>query len=247
MDKLVIIKKIKEKKSLNNLDDKLVLEKLENYLIKNNIKIENLNERSANFKKIVKELRNDLNRTYGCFNLDDKFSLESNSSTKERMKIYPRLYENIFKITGKPETIVDLSCGFNPLSYSYINFKPKFIVSELNENDCKRLENYFKDNKIDGKVLQIDLTKFNKLPEGEICFLFKVLDIIETKGHRLAERIIRELKCKFIVVSFSTRSLKGEKMKFPRRTWFEVMLTRLGLNFEKLEYENELFYVINKE
>jgi len=247
MDTSEIIKKIKEKKSLNQTDNNLVLEKVNNYLKQKKIDITKLNLRSADFKKIIKEVRNELNRIYGCFNLDNKFSLESNSSTKERIKIYPRLYKNIFAITGEPKTIVDLSCGFNPLSYKFIPSKCDYIVSELNKSDCDRLKNYFEREGLNAKVIQIDLSKETNLPSGDVCFLFKILESIEQKGHKIAERIIKTLKCRFIVVSFSTKTLRGNKMKFPRRIWFEVMLKRLGMEYERLDYENELFYIINKE
>ncbi|MAH07128.1 hypothetical protein CMI38_02665, partial [Candidatus Pacearchaeota archaeon] len=38
-------------------------------------------------------------------------------STKERLKDYSEIYSKIFSITGKPERIVDLGCGMNPLSF----------------------------------------------------------------------------------------------------------------------------------
>ena len=198
-----IIKKIKEKKELKNLDDKLILEKIKNYFcrypkLEKQVLISN--KKSDIFKKIVKNLRNELNRIYGCFNLNNNFNLESNSSTKERINIYPILYKDIFRITGKPQIIVDLSCGLNPLSYKYIKFKCKYVVSELNKTDCVKLENYFKENYINGVVLQIDLTKENKIPSGDVCFLFKVLDSIENKGHKLAERLINNIRSRYIVV-----------------------------------------------
>ena len=45
------------------------------------------------------------------------------SSTKERLRYYPRLYEQIFKITGKPQTILDLGSGINPFSFNYMNLR----------------------------------------------------------------------------------------------------------------------------
>ena len=41
----------------------------------------------------------------------------------ERISIYKDLYKQIFKITKKPKSILDLGCGLNPLSYPLMNLK----------------------------------------------------------------------------------------------------------------------------
>ena len=74
----LLIQKVKEKKSLKNLDDKIIEEALKKYLNKSTDKT---NPKSSSFKKAVKETRNELNRVYGCFILKDNLTLEAHSST----------------------------------------------------------------------------------------------------------------------------------------------------------------------
>ena len=61
-----------------------------------------------------------------------------------------------------------------------------------------------------------------------------------------SEKLIENLNSRFIVVSFSTKTLSGKKMNFPERNWFGRMLMRLGKKFKKINFENEVFYVITK-
>lgn len=181
-------------------------------------------------------------------------------STQERMEIYPTIYDKIFSITGKPRVILDLGCGMNPASVFYMHIRLdtiKYYASELSEKDSLFLEKYFDAMKIKGKAIPIDLKKPNLLAnleieeigvsEADVCFLFKVLDTIEKKGHKLAEELIKAINAKWIIASFATHKLGGRRMEYPRRGWIEKMLERLGYKFKIIEEENEIFYVIKKE
>lgn len=242
-----LIRKIKEKKSLNNLDDEFVKKYIDKYFLEN-LKIKKIldehskPEKSKYYKIVVKNVRNELNKIYGVFWLDNKESLESHKSSKERLKIYPEIYKKIFKITGYPNSILDISCGLNPLSYKGIK-NIKFIVTELSKKDCELLKNYFSKNKINGEVLQMDLFEENKFPKADICFLFKILNIVSKKK---TEEIITSLDCKYIIASFSLIDIYGRRMHYPLQGWFQRMLKRLNLRYSLIKEENEIFYVIKK-
>ena len=244
-----LVQKIKEKKTLSNLDDEIIEEYIKDYFKKNpKIKVILKNhskpEKSKEFKNIIKEIRNNLNRIYGQFQLNKNLTLEGHKSTKERINIYTHIYKKIFSITGEPKIILDISSGLNPLSYKYLTCKPYYIATELTKYDCEILKGYFKKENINGKVLQIDLFKENKFPKADIAFLFKVLDILNNK--KLAENIIKNLDVRYIVASFSLITVKGKRMNYPMQGWFQRMLKRLNLNYQIIKEENEIFYVIKK-
>ena len=246
----LLIKKIKEKSSLSNLDDEFIRGFIDNYF-KKNPKIKVILEKhpklenSKEFKNIIKETRSELNRIYGQFQLNKNLTLESHKSTKERIKIYPYIYKKIFLITGKPKIILDISCGLNPLSCKYLGCKPYYIATELTKKDCETLRDYFKKENIKGEVLQINIFKENKFPKADIAFLFKILDTLNNK--KLVENIIKNLSVKYIVVSFSLIDIKGKKMNYPLQGWFQRMLKRLNLKYILIKEENEIFYVIKKD
>lgn len=265
-----LIKKIKEKKELKNISDEYVLQAIKKFLMQNPKSkkiIQEKSTRSKQYKEIIKKIRAKLRLEYGMFSEDlekrekllnklkkDKIAteklLKTHKSTKERIEIYPFIYQKIFSITGKPNTILDLGCGMNPVSIPYMKLKRvKYYASELNKQDCKFLEKYFQIMKIKGKAFAIDLKKPNllkKLPQVHICFLFKILDTIEKKGHKLAEEIIKKIKAKWIIASFATHKLGGKPMKHPYRVWLEKMLERIGYEYKIIKERNEIFYAIKK-
>ena len=242
-----LIKKIKSKKPLDRLDNTFVQEFVEDFF-KTNYKIKKKFSEGLLKKKdeelIIKSVRNELNKMYGQFWNSDDLELEAHKSSKERLEFYDKVYSFIFSITGKPKKVLDLGCGLNPLSYKDIKDGIYFIATELTNYDCEKIRYFFKKNEIKGEVIKSDLRTYSKFPEVDVCFMFKILDSLESKGHLLSEKLIKEIKAKYIVASFSTQNIKGKKMNYPRRGWIEIMLQRLGLIYTKYEESNEIFYII---
>ena len=135
-----IIKKIKSKKQLQNLDDSLIKKQVKLYLKKNSL---NLNLNKKQLTSLIKTIRKNLHEIYGVFQLNIKKRylyfeqlksnpvsldlhnkiLSTHKSTKERLQIYPILYKKLFSLTMKPKSILDLSAGLNPFSFPYMNLK----------------------------------------------------------------------------------------------------------------------------
>lgn len=217
----------------------------------------------------VKEIKTELHRLYGAFQttkkarrerllseLENKYSLEivnqilaTNRSSKERISAYNSLYKKIFSITGKPKIILDLGAGLNPISYPYIyeaGAEPLYYAYDVNEADRDFINRYFKIIGAKGKAEIFDLRADKGLQKADVCFLFKTIDVIEDKGHKVAEDLITSLGCKWVVVSFAIKTLSGRKMRYAYRGWFERMCERLALRYEKIETENEIFYIVKK-
>ena len=180
--------------------------------------------------------------------------LKTHLSTKERLPYYSELYSDIFKITKKPKSILDLGCGLNPFSIPWMGLKNiKYIATDISKEDLNFINKFFKIIKIDGKVKELDLVKIKKenvlkqFPKVNICFLFKVFESIElTKGHKLSELIIINVKANFVIVSFPTKTLLNKPMKMTKRPWLERMLKRLNYNYEIYETGNEIYYIVTK-
>lgn len=243
---------IKEKKELSGLADFIVEDALNFYLKKNKINRDNLSEKEK--KIIVKEVRNNLRKLSGRFQndsqdytlsdeLDVTYLLKKHSSTKERLEDYPILKEKINSLNVR--SILDLGCGINPIAIA--SSSVRYYALDINESDLDIVRKYFEANNIAGEVFTYDLRNIdNSLPKADLCLIFKVFDVLETKGHKLAEKIIQKLNCKFLLVSFSTKTLSGKPMNHPQRGWMEQLLKRLNCKYESFKNKNEIFYLITK-
>ena len=274
-----IIFEVKKKKVLSSLSDKfiksLIVDFFEKYpQIEKNLEKHPKFLKSKDFKFLLKEIRKRLHAVYGIFilykkdlnilknhlektkKLDSKALdihqkiLLSHKSSAERFDSYDFVYESIFDITGKPDKILDLACGLNPLSFPWMHLKKVFYYAyELTEDDSKFIQDYFDSMKnysgLKGKALAMDLLNLEKLPKVDVCFLFKVLDSLEDIKKNYSEMLLKKIPADFIVVSFPTMSIGG-KNRIKQRGWFFRLLRKLNYSAKTFEIENEIFYVIKK-
>ncbi len=243
-----IIRKVKEKKSLDKLGDSYVEKFLDIILRREDrlrIKLNKNILKEKDKEKIIKLTRNELNKRYGQF-WKKYGDIISHKSSDERKEIYEEVYKKIFSITGKPRTLLDIGAGVNTLSYDLIGKEVYYYVNELTLHDCEYIRKYLSDNNFKFEIIIGDITELNDFPKTDVCFMFKLLDSLDVKGHKITEELIKKLRSKYIVVSFSNLGINNRKMNFPRRKWFEAMLKRLSLEFEKVEFTSESFYIIKK-
>ncbi|MBS3146015.1 hypothetical protein J4414_04400, partial [Candidatus Woesearchaeota archaeon] len=258
------IKDIKSKKELKNLDNKFVEEKLNFYLKKHPLENKPFKQlkRSKKYRLMLKSIRKDLREIYGAFikekpslnNLKEVLKtkklnqtleehnqiLKTHQSTSERLNNYKEIYKNIFKEI-KPESILDLACGLNPLSFPYMGLEDVYyIASELNKEDCNFIKDYLDLIKVKNKVIPLNLTKdyekLNKI-KVDIAFLFKTLDSLEKIKRNISKDLLKNINSRYIAVSFAIKSLSGRK-PIKERGWFYRILRELDLNFKTFETEN---------
>lgn len=253
MDKNQLLEKIKQKKELSGLSNILISEIIESYLAKNKLFIHELNP--SKLKVIIKAIRAELRLYAGRFQKPFKKRhellkqnkvqelLKTHLSTEERLHYYSKLKRKINSLN--PSSVLDLGCGINPIALA--NKKIRYYAADINEEDLSFVREYFEKKKIKGKVFYYNLKNIKSdLPKADVCLIFKVFDIIETKGHKLAERIIKAVPCKYIIISFPTKTLSKAAMRHPQRGWIERLFNRLEYKFKSFKSENEIFYLAEK-
>ena len=198
-------------------------------------KLDKKKERDA----LVKNIKKTLYKGIGAFA----------KKTKEHISTQDRDYDvylSIFNITGFPKKIVDLGAGLNPLMYDKLGCKPEYIEYEINKECVDKVNKFFSDNKIKGEAYCEDVLEL-KLPKADVYFLFKLLESVElVKSHKISEELIKSTPSNWVVISFATKTLSGLPMRVPKRRWVELMLTRLCYEYNIIDTENEMFYVIHK-
>jgi len=204
---------------------------------------------------LVKKIRSKLRLLTGRFQTSSKERdallqkgdilslLKTHSSTKERIEFYSELNSRIYSLSIK--SILDLGAGLNPIAVA--NQSVIYYAVDIKRDELQLIGKFFKKNKIRGKTIYCDLRHLDCIfPKADICLIFKVFDVLETGGHKLAEKIIRDTDCKYFIVSFSTKTLSGQPMNHPQRGWIERLLSRLGFKFEVFKSNNEIFYLFTK-
>jgi hypothetical protein len=252
MEMKEIVEKVKRKKELSRVNERLIME-----LIRKNKNYEKfLKERKKIFeKRVIKEVRAMLRKlltpmpalfykkySYFLKNVDKEIEriLDMNLSFRERKNNYGWLIGEIKKIN--PERILDIGCGFTLLAFYYFNFKPKaYIGVDIDGYVVDLINRFMEVKRIDGKVF-CDFDFNFKTTRNDLILILKVLDGIEKIEKGKSEKII-EMKGKKIV-SFPLVTW-GRKRKIKQRVWFEKILKKHNLYFKKFEKGNEVFYFLD--
>ena len=78
-----------------------------------------------------------------------------------------------------------------------------------------------------------------------VVIIFRIMHYLIGKNRKLFFiNLIKSLDCKYLVASFSKKTISLKEMRNPERKWFESLLNKLGLKYKKLDFENEVFYLI---
>ncbi len=183
--------------------------------------------------------------------------LATHSSTRERLPWYPQLYRKLFSLTGKPLSIIDLGCGINPFSFPLMGLRRcTYYALDISGEEITLLQQFFdalhaKNQAFHGSAEILDLAHWGKLAhfkKADVCFLFKMTDVLDRgKGHKATEAVIKTVPARWAIVSFPTRTMSGVAMNVPRRSWFEWLCRRLGYKYRSVLFENEIFYVVEKD
>lgn len=262
LDDAFVLKRLNDSIKHNPLlKDKLKSEKNKKHLLKNKA-----------IKQLIKDIRAYLRLAHGMFqtkesnkisklleslkgitdeqgllskdSLDQhKKILKAHRSTKERLNQYSTIYNKIFQITKEPKSILDLGCGINPISCIFINHPVKIHSRELSRDDIDHLKTYYEIAGIKGSIKQTDLLTERKFPKADICFMFKVVDVLENQKRGVIHNLLDIIDVRHIVISFATKTLGGKTMR-TKRTWFTNTLKHKRLKYETISTENEIFYVI---
>lgn len=247
-----LVRKVKEKKELQHLDDSFVHYYVTEYLRINKKERELIaGDKKSAIEKLVKHVRGIARPIFGVFvQPQAKSLLESHKSTQERLSFYSRFFEEIFKITGAPTSVLDLACGYNPIAfYEFTTLRTtQYVCQDI--FDGKVLQDYFKNNSYDATYKPFDIIKnldeLRNKPFShifDICFLLKSLDTLESQSLHFSYDLFDAIRAKYIVVSFPTINVKGELLQRSSHNWFIKVLQRKNYSHTKIVFPNEVVYV----
>ena len=176
--------------------------------------------------------------------------LSRHASTRERLPLsdLDALWQRITGITGRPQSVLDLACGINPL---YLGARGIPTVGVDISGAAVYAVNCFHETYgMPVSAQCADLLCPGAIP-GE-CFdlalLYKLLPLLERQEAGGAARVMNAAKARFLVVSFPTRTLGGRSVgmavNYPR--WMAEHLPGGMTVLEQFETRNELYYIIKK-
>ena len=226
-----LVQDLKRKKELQDIDDKFIEARINEYLKNKELPV---NKKSKEYRKIFKDLRKLLRKSYGVFRLVEE---------KRDLNFYKLIFNKF-----KPKKILDLGCGLEPLYYTKL-LNAEFYATDISHYSIRKINNHFKANKINGKAFIFNLIDddLDKLPKVELCFMLKLLESLELIKRNISKELLKKINAKYFVVSFAKKAL-GKKVSIRKagRSWFRRMLKELNYKYEIFDYDDEIVFLIEK-
>lgn len=183
--------------------------------------------------------------------------LRLHASTRERLDYVAELYAAVWRLTGRPKSVLDLACGLNPLALPWMGL-PEDVSYTCIDIDHRLIA--LIDRLFQLAVRQERRTGFQPVfaarcddilvspptDTPDVALLMKTLPCLEQQEAGASLRLLGELRARHVVVSFPTRSLGGRQCGMERNygELIDELASNLGWQSEKLSYPNEAVYVL---
>ncbi|MGD2092795.1 MAG: hypothetical protein PVH61_41915 [Candidatus Aminicenantes bacterium] len=176
--------------------------------------------------------------------------MESHTSTCERIVFMEQFYSDLFKHIEKPKKILDLACGLHPFAVLWMDLEQNvdYYAYDIDTRLIALINIFFGYLHRSYKAQCADILISLPELEADMVFLLKALPCFEQQEKGVSEKIISALKTKHIVISFPSLTLTGKAKGMGNyyHSFALDLINRLNLAYFKLEYPNEIFYVLNK-
>ena len=179
-------------------------------------------------------------------------ALEQHASTRERLPLAATdaLYEQIFAVTGRPQRVLDLACGLNPVYLAARGFAVAGVDIQRPAIEC--INRMGERHGLPARAYCADLLVPESLPAGlveerfDLALAFKLLPLLETQRTGAAVETLSAFNADWIAVSFPTRTLGGRNVGMAAHygEWMEAHVPEDRVIAARFEMDNELVYIL---
>jgi 16S rRNA (guanine(1405)-N(7))-methyltransferase len=179
------------------------------------------------------------------------------ASTRERLPYLADFYRTIFAELGAVRSILDVACGLNPLAVPWMPVAThiEYTALDIYEDMANFIAAFFAHADIKAHALACDVigaisTPYSPLTQNyDAALLLKTMPCLEQSEKGIGTRLLDILRARSIVVSYPLQSLGGKckGMAQNYNAQFQRLVSGKPWRVQRLEFENELVFIIRKE
>jgi len=176
--------------------------------------------------------------------------LRQHASTEERAPFMEEAYREIFRRTGRPQVVLDLACGLNPFAFPWMGLPREvtYHACDIDQRIVSAAEAFFSSLGVAHSAACADLLVSAPEVEADVALLLKTLPCLERQEKGAGTAVLREVRARYVVVSFPAQSLGGREkgMREHYREEMRRIEEELDAGAEEIEFPTETFYVLAK-
>lgn len=200
-------------------------------------------------------------------------ALHAHLSTQERLPILETFYEQIFAVTGKPSTIMDIACGLNPLAFPWMGISDQYSVSsdqysvsgdqyavsgdqhsvlkfyayDIHEPRIDFINHYFRLEGLPPLARVQDVALHFPQETADVALFLKEMPRFERNYRGRGRPLLQAIQARWLVISFPTVSTHGGRDLTDRyRAFMAELLDGTDWAAHELLFPGELVYCVQK-
>jgi len=175
--------------------------------------------------------------------------MQLHASTRERLPHLDEFYATIFFNCGKPESILDLACGLNPLAIPWMDLpaNTEYHAYDIHTPRIELINHFFRLEHRSPLGEVRDILIHPPEIKADLAFFFEEAHRMEQRRKGANRELWAALKVKNLIISLPAFSLNGNHDLRQQMRQLVKMTTR-GLPWEIREFRcgNELLFCIQK-
>jgi len=175
--------------------------------------------------------------------------LNVHASTRERLPIMEKFYDQLFSATGEPGSILDLACGLNPFALPWMGIpvSTQYYAYDLHHPRVNLINAFFRGvNRAELAIYQDILIQPPEI-KADLAFFFKEAHRFDQRQRGCNRAFWLSLPVKKIAVSLPTSSLTGkhDKMEQHHRLVYDA-IRDLNWPVQEIVLSSEILFILQK-
>ena len=171
-------------------------------------------------------------------------------STRERLNILDEFYTRIFSLVPPVQSIVDVACGFHPLSIPWmlISEKVKYYAYDVYKDMINFLNEFMTINNVQGYAEVRDVVQHAPEINADLAFILNTIPCLEQIEKTAGLKILESINANFLAVSFPAKTLGGREKNMLKHyeNRFNELTREKNWTIQRLEFRSELVFLIEK-
>jgi 16S rRNA (guanine(1405)-N(7))-methyltransferase len=176
--------------------------------------------------------------------------LSTHLSTRERLPLLDSFYREIFAITGRPSSLLDIACGLNPLAFPWMSLpaSARFYAYDIHEPRIDFLNHYFRLQGLEPLAKLQDVALQFPQEQADVALFLKEMPRFARNYGNLGRPLLEALNVRWLVVSYPAVSTHGGRNLTARyRDFMAQLIDGLPWRAEEILFDGELVFCIEKD
>ena len=172
-------------------------------------------------------------------------------STRERLDILDQFYAKIFSVLPSIGSIMDVACGFHPLSIPWMPLSEnvRYYSYDIYRDLIDFLNEFMTIIGVQGYAEIRDVVQYPPEINTDLAFILDSIPCLEQIERSAGVKLLESINANSLVVSFPVRSLGGKEKQMRKHyeARFDYLTQKKDWVIQRLDFDTELVFLITKE